>query len=156
MTGHPHVRPVEFPAEGVLLRGWLRCPETDGPYPLVVMAHGFGGLKEWNLPQIADRFASIGVASLAFDYRNFGESEGTPREEVDSFGQLVDWHSAITYATTLDDIDAQRIGLWGTSLGGKNALMVAAFDRRVQCVVAQVPAVDWADSVMYQKNNAAT
>jgi hypothetical protein len=78
---------------------------------------------------------------MAFDYRNFGDSEGQPREEVDHCGQIEDWRSAITFATTLTEIDSQRIGIWGTSLGGRNVLAVAALDARVKCVFAQVPLI---------------
>lgn len=148
-------REVEFSSdERVLLRGWLRLPAGDEPHPLVILAHGFGGLKEWTIPDVADAFVAAGFAALAFDYRNFGDSEGTPREEVDSPGQIADWQSAITFATTLPEIDPDRIGLWGTSLGGKNVLIVAAFDRRVRCVVAQVPAIDWRETVLLHQNDA--
>lgn len=148
-------RAIEFRSdERVLLRGWLRLPDGEGPHPLVIMAHGFGGLKEWSIPVVADVFASAGFAALAFDYRNFGDSEGEPREEVDSPGQIEDWRSAITFATTLPEIDPQRIGIWGTSLGGKNVLIVAALERRIRAVVAQVPAIDWADTVLHHQNNA--
>jgi uncharacterized protein len=148
-------RAIEFRSEErVLLRGWLRLPEGEGPHPLVIMAHGFGGLKEWSIPVVADVFVEAGLAAMAFDYRNFGDSEGTPREEVDSPGQIEDWRSAVTYATTLEEVDPERIGIWGTSLGGKNVLIVAGLERRIRAVVAQVPAIDWADTVLHHQNNA--
>jgi dienelactone hydrolase len=134
-------RDIEFVSGGVTLRGWLRLPEGPGPHPLVILAHGLGGLKEWTIPEVADVFVAAGFAALAFDYRNFGDSDGLPREEVDHCGQIEDWRSAITFGMTLPEIDAERIGLWGTSLGGRNVLAVAALDRRVSCVVAQVPAI---------------
>lgn len=134
-------RIIEFDAAGVTIRGWLRTPDGPGPFPVVIMAHGMGGLKEWTLPEVADAFVEAGMAGLAFDYRNFGDSGGTPREEVDHTGQIEDWRSAITYAGTLREIDPERIGLWGTSLGGRNALLVSALDRRIRCVVAQVPQI---------------
>ncbi len=148
-------RPVEFVSgERVLLRGWLRVPAGGGPHPLVILAHGFGGLMGWHLPDIATTFVDAGFAALAFDYRNFGQSEGTPREEVDHAGQIDDWRSAVTFATTLDEIDAARIGIWGTSHGAKNVLIAAALDRRVRCVVAQNPAIDWGETVLLHQNNA--
>jgi hypothetical protein len=52
-----------------------------------------------------------------------------------------DVRDAITFATTLPDVDANRIGIWGTSYSGGHALMVAAVDRRVKCVVALVPLI---------------
>jgi fermentation-respiration switch protein FrsA (DUF1100 family) len=156
LSGGPGARPVEFRSdERILLRGWLKLPSGAGPHPLVIMAHGFGGLKEWTIPAVADAFVAAGMAAMAFDYRNFGDSDGSPREEVDHPGQVADWRSAISFAATLHEIDPERIGVWGTSLGGRNVLIVGALERRLRCVVAQVPAIDWADTVLHHQNNAS-
>lgn len=99
-----------------------------------------GGLKEWaNIPSVSAALLEAGIATLAFDYRNFGDSEGEPRDEVDYSGQIEDFQSAISFASTLENVDGDRIGIWGTSLGGRNVLLVAARDNRVKCVVSQVP-----------------
>lgn len=134
-------RNIEFDSGGILLRGWLQIPDDVGPYPLVILAHGMGGLKEWEIPAYADAFVAAGIAAMTFDYRNFGDSDGTPREEVDHCGQIEDFQNAITAATILPEIDHARIGLWGTSLGGRNVLAVAALDHRLKCVLAQVPGI---------------
>ncbi len=133
---------VEFPSGDLLLRGRLWPPETSAPWPLVILAHWFGGLKEWTIPELGAALASDGIAAMSFDYRNFGDSDGSPREEVDHVGQIEDYRNAITYAAALPDVDAERIGIWGTSLGGRNVLVVAALDRRVRCVVSQIPPVN--------------
>src|SRR3546814_9201099 len=52
---------------------------------------------------------------------------------------MEDFQSSISFASTLKNIDSERIGIWGTSLGGRNVLLVAARDKRVKCVVSQVP-----------------
>ncbi len=136
-------RGIEFSSNRIVLRGWLRSPDGDGPHPLVILAHGLGGLKEWTIPEVADALVGAGIAAMAFDYRNFGDSDGRPREEVDHYGRIEDWQSAISYATTLPEIDRDRIGIWGTSLGGRDVLAVAAIDRRLRCVVSQVPLIKW-------------
>ena len=137
---HPrNQRDVEFKSGGITLRGWMRLPRDAVRSPLVILAHGMGGLKEWEIPAFAEAFVAAGIAALTFDYRNFGDSDGQPREEVDHCGQIEDFQSAISFATTLDEVDHTRIGLWGTSLGGRNVLAVAALDHRVKCVLAQVP-----------------
>ncbi len=135
-------RDVEFTAGDVLLRGRLRTPASAGPHPLVILAHGLGGLKEWTIPDVATALVDAGIAAMAFDYRNFGDSDGQPRDEIDHCGQIEDWRSAVTFATTLPEVDRDRIGVWGTSLGGRNVLALAALDRRVACVLAQVPVID--------------
>jgi uncharacterized protein len=133
---------VEFQAEDVTLRGWLYSPDgADGPAPTVVMAHGFSAVKEMYLDRFAEVFAGAGLAALVFDNRNFGASDGEPRQEIDPWAQVRDYRHAITYATTRDEVDAGRIGVWGSSYSGGHVLVVGAIDRRVKCVVSQVPLV---------------
>lgn len=133
---------VEFPADGSLIRGWLYRPEDSAaPVPIIVMAGGFSCVKEMHLGNFARVFASAGLAVLVFDFRNLGASEGAPRQELNPWQQAEDYRHAITHATTLDGIDAQRIGIWGSSYSGGHCLMVAATDRRVKCVSVQVPTI---------------
>ncbi len=135
-------RDIEFPAEdGTVLRGWLYEPEGGGPSPTVVMAHGFSAVKEMYLDDFAAAFADAGLAALVYDHRNLGASDGTPRGDIDPHQQIDDYRTAITYATTLDAVDGDRIGVWGSSYSGAHVLVVAAVDRRVKCVVSQVPLV---------------
>ena len=68
------------------------------------------------LDAYADRFSAAGYACLVFDYRNFGDSEGQPRQLVDVGLQLQDWTAAVAYARTLPGIDLNRIGLWARLL----------------------------------------
>ena len=131
---------VQFDADGTTLRGWLYMPDRGArPFPIVVMAHGFSALKEMGLDQYAEVFARAGLAALVYDNRNLGASEGNPRFEIDPIAQMRDYRHAITYAQTRAEIRPDRIGVWGTSYTGGLVLMVAALDRRVKCVVSQVP-----------------
>jgi uncharacterized protein len=131
---------VEFNAEGTILRGWLFTPEAvPGPYPAVVATHGFGATKESDLERFAEAFAGTGLACLVYDHRNFGDSDGEPRQEIDPWAQVRDYRHAITYLTGLDEVDADRIGIFGTSYSGGHVIPVAAWDKRVKCVYSQVP-----------------
>ena len=133
---------IEFKAEdGTNLRGWLYRPDgAAGPSPTIVMAHGFSGVKE-SLDGFAEVFRSAGLAVLVYDNRNYGASDGEPRLHVNPYKQVADFRDAITYAGSLDEVDQDRIGVWGTSYSGGHVLMVGANDRRVRCVVSQVPFV---------------
>jgi uncharacterized protein len=131
---------IEFNAEGTTLRGWLYVPDSgDAPFPTIVMAHGFSAVKEMYLDSFAEVFARAGLASLVFDNRNFGASDGEPRLEIDPWAQVRDYRHAITYAGTRSEVDRTRIGVWGSSYSGGHVLVVGAIDRRVRCVVSQVP-----------------
>jgi hypothetical protein len=136
------VSDIEFDAEGITLRGWLYRPRSArSPAPVVVMAHGYNCLKEFYLDEYAASIANAGYFVVAYDHRNFGDSDGEPRQELDPWAQVRDYRHAITFAQTLDGVDADRVGVWGSSYAGGHVLVVAAIDRRVKCVVAQVPTI---------------
>jgi fermentation-respiration switch protein FrsA (DUF1100 family) len=132
---------IEFNAEGTILRGWLYRPEGagDAPVPGIVMAHGFSAVKENYLDSFAEVFADAGFAVLVFDNRNFGASDGEPRQEIDPWAQVRDYRHAITYLCTLPGIDRERIGVWGSSYSGGHVIVLGAIDKRIKCVVSQVP-----------------
>jgi len=134
---------IAFKAEdGTTLRGWHYRPEgRAGAAPTIVMAHGFSAVKEMYLDRFAESFAAAGLAALVFDNRNFGASDGEPRQEIDPWQQVRDYRDAITFAETLPGTDAGRIGIWGSSYSGGHVIVVGAIDRRVKCVAAQVPLI---------------
>jgi fermentation-respiration switch protein FrsA (DUF1100 family) len=141
-------RDVEFNAEGVTLRGWFYAAGTGGaPAPAVVMAHGFSAVQEMYLDSFAEVFAAAGLNVLVFDNRNFGASDGEPRQEIDPWAQVRDYRHAITYAGTLPEVAPGRIGIWGSSYSGGHVLVVAAIDRRVKAVVSQVPLISGHDNL---------
>lgn len=133
---------VEFEADGgILLRGWLFVPPGTGRRPAITMAHGYAGVKEHALEPFARAFAEAGFVVLLHDHRGFGASDGMPRHDVDPWRQIADWRRAISFLETLDVVDPQRIGLWGTSYAGGHAIVLGATDRRLKAVVAQVPTI---------------
>ena len=133
---------VTIPAEGgIELGAWLFLPKGDGIRPAITMAHGFGGTKEHGLERFALAFAAAGFVVLVHDHRNFGTSDGDLRGDIDPWQQIADWRRAISYLESRPEVDATRIGLWGTSYAGGHALVLGATDRRLRCVVAQVPTI---------------
>src|SRR2546428_1707662 len=136
-------RDIAFKTEdGVTLRGWLYLPDrTAGQAATVVMAHGFSAVKEMYLDRFAEVFAASGLGALVFDNRNFGASDGEPRQHIDPWQQVRDYRDAITFAETVAEVDRTRIGVWGSSYSGGHVLVIGAIDRRVRCVVSQVPLI---------------
>jgi len=111
---------IEFKTQdGLTLKGWHYLPDRlSGKVPTIVMAHGFSAVKEMYLDKFAEAFAAAGLAALVFDNRNFGASGGEPRQEIDPWRQVSDYRDAITFAETLPETDAARIGIWGSSYSG--------------------------------------
>ncbi|GAA1451115.1 alpha/beta hydrolase [Mycobacterium cookii] len=141
---------IEFDAQGTTLRGWF-YPATgsDGDAPCVVVQHGFAAVKEMWLDRYAEVFQEAGLSALVYDHPGFGASDavlGTPRQEIDPWQQVRCIQHAITYAQSRPEVDAERIGLWGSSYGGGHAYVTAAIDRRVKAVVGQVPAISGSHS----------
>src|SRR5207237_3267179 len=90
---------VEFAADRTTLRGWLYRPRgRAAAAPAVVMAHGYNCIKELYLDRYAAAVADAGHVVLAYDHRNFGDSDGEPRQELDPWMQVRDYRNAITFA----------------------------------------------------------
>lgn len=143
---------VEFLSKSLRCRGWLYVPEglpEDHSAPAIVMGHGFSAVKEmFGLSRYAEKFEAAGFVTLVFDFRFLGASEGTPRGRIISHEQGEDLRNAITWLTFQPQVDAARIGAWGTSYGGGHVLHLAAFDRRINTVVAQIPTIDPVEQVI--------
>lgn len=132
---------VHFASDNVECVGYLYHPTRVAErLPCIVMGAGFGGTQDTpSIQAIAQEFAEVGFTALTFDYRNFGESGGTPRQLIRIKQQHEDFHATIHFARSQASIDPERIALWGTSLGGGHVIAVAADDPRVAAVVAQIP-----------------
>lgn len=135
---------VRFPVEGgIELSAWLFVPEhRTSPLPAITMAHGYGGTKYHSLEPMAEAFAAAGFVVLLHDHRGFGDSDGTPRQDINPWQQIADWRRAISYLQDRPEVDENRIGVWGTSFAGGHAIVLGATDRRLRAVVAQVPTID--------------
>jgi quorum-quenching protein AidA len=138
---------VWFTSGNDRISAWLYRPAGDEAAPLLVMAHGLGAVRTMRLDAYAERFSAAGYACLVFDYRNFGDSEGEPRQLLDIGMQLADWTAAVGYARTVEGIDGNRIGLWGTSFGGGHVIAKAARLPGIAAAVAQCPFTDGIASV---------
>jgi alpha-beta hydrolase superfamily lysophospholipase len=108
----------------------------------VVMAGGFAVTKEAGTDKFAQRFQRAGFSVLAFDYRRIGESGGQPRLVLPVRDQIADWHAAISFASTLAEVEPGKIALWGFSASGGHVLRVAARNPAVAAVIAQTPNTD--------------
>ena len=140
-------RDVSFDSSGARCAAWLYRPGADGQHPCVVLAGGFGAVRQMRLDAYAERFAAAGVTALLFDYRHWGASEGEPRQLIDIRRQLADWRAAVAFARELDGVDPARVALWGSSFGGGHVIATAARDPGLAAVVAQCPFVDGRDTL---------
>jgi fermentation-respiration switch protein FrsA (DUF1100 family) len=78
---------------------------------------------------------------LLYDNRNWGDSEGEPRQESNPALQQTDYYDAFNYAITLPGVDADKMVYWGSSFSGGNVIYAAAVDKRIKAAIVQCPAV---------------
>ena len=133
---------TEFISNGTRCTAWLTEPSTRGPHPVVVLAHGLGANHTMALSRYERYFAGAGLATLAFDYRHLGESDGEPRRQLSLRRHRQDIEAALQHVRELPEIDAARVALWGPSLGAMQVLRVAAGRADLAAVVVQCPIVD--------------
>jgi dipeptidyl aminopeptidase/acylaminoacyl peptidase len=137
----PHLlrpgRRVEIPFEGATMVGVLRCPDGDGPHPVVVLLPGLDSTKE-ELRSTEETFLDRGLATFSVD----GPGQGEAEYDLPIRG---DWSgpAEVILATleNLPEVDASRVAVWGVSLGGYYAPRVAAAlgDRVRACVALAGP-----------------
>ncbi|EJD06525.1 alpha/beta-hydrolase [Fomitiporia mediterranea MF3/22] len=139
---------VKIPSKtsGWNLDAWKYVPIKHkgkaGPHPVIVMAHGFSANKKMSLTPYAEAFTALGYACVVFDYRRFGDSDGTPRECIYVSEQLDDYRTVIGWVKKQEEFDAQRVVLWGTSFAGAHAITLAVEkDLKLTCAITQCPYV---------------
>ncbi|MGE9775367.1 alpha/beta hydrolase [Acinetobacter baumannii] len=140
------VEPLYVPCDQEMIAADFYIPKTNNKSAVIIMAHGFAGLRQFKLIQYAQRFAQAGYAVILFDYRYWGGSTGKPREMISINSQLEDWKTMIQYASTCKFIDNRRIVLWGTSLSRGYALSLASELKNIQAIMVQIPYVDGAET----------
>ena len=128
---------ISFQNQGQTLYGMLHLPNGAGPWPGVVMLHGFTGHRSEShfiFTKQARHLARHGIAALRFDFRGSGESEGE-FADVSIEGEISDAAAALDFLQTRPEVDETRLGVLGLSLGGCVAACLAGRDPRIRALV---------------------
>ena len=137
-----HVVKSSFTSRGVKCAATLHRPAGAGPFPAILMVHGWGGVQESLTPPFYARFNDAGFVVMTFDYAGWGESEGEPRNVVNPWRREQDVENALQHLRGLADVDADRVVLWGTSFGGGHIVNIASRRTDLLGAIAQVPMLD--------------
>ena len=148
-------QPITFISEGLKLAGVLHVPDGDTarPRPAFLVLHGFGSNKDsGGTRATASLLSDLGYASLRFDMRGCGESEG-PRGRVICLEQVEDTRNALAFLAGRPGVDPQRMAVSGQSFGAAVAIYTAGVDRRV---AACVSSGGWGDGAKkFRKQHAS-
>lgn len=144
--------------------------DATGSTPAIVMGQGWGGTHV-SIEKYAARFAERGLVAMTIDYRGWGNSEGYVRlvepqvgggmerdehrneirEGVDvvvtrtrliAQDQQEDYRNAISFIQGEPGVDANAIGVWGSSYAGGNSVAAAGQDARVKAIAVQIPSIN--------------
>jgi hypothetical protein len=127
---------VSFASHSQAIAGVLHVPDQPKA-PGIIMCHGFTGNKSeaHRLFVAAARdLCAHGIAVLRFDFRGSGDSAGEFREMTIS-GEVADAVAALSYLISRPEVDGDRVGVLGLSLGGCVAACLAGRDQRVRALV---------------------
>jgi uncharacterized protein len=131
---------VNFHSEGTRLSGDLFLPDGLRQHEKragIVLCHGYTGVRNLYLPDTAKALTDAGYVVLTFDYKGWGDSDG-PKSRLSPYGRVIDSQAALTFLGAQPMVDADRLGIYGTSYGGATVIWTAAVDPRVKAVVSVV------------------
>ena len=133
-------QPITFYSEGFKLLGDVYYPDdlrSGETRAGIVLCHGYTGVKDLYLPDNARVLNEAGYIVLTFDYKGWGDSEGSS-SRLAPYSRVYDVQAALTFMANLPQINADRLGIYGTSYGGATVVWVGAIDERVKCIVSVV------------------
>lgn len=144
------MKKVEFMSEGSKIVGHMYLPtnyQPDQKYPAVIVSGSWTTVKEQMAATYATGLAENGFITLAFDFRNFGESEGEPRFYENPSAKVIDIKSAVSYLESLPEVSNTQIGAFGVCAGSMYTLIAASEDKRISSVVTTASWLHDADAV---------
>jgi dipeptidyl aminopeptidase/acylaminoacyl peptidase len=141
---------IDYPSDGLTITGVMQIPVGAGPFPVIVLNHGFFARGIYRSGDGTDRAAAFlaqhGYITLASDYRSWGSSD-----IGDSFfysGLVIDVINLLNAIPSIRQADPTRIGMWGHSMGGGVTIKVLTVDSRLKAAVLYSPvSADEADVI---------
>lgn len=127
---------VEFFSEGATLRGrHYRNAET--PKATIVMTHGTSATITMAVDRYAQAIFEAGFDVLLYDHKNFGQSGGEPRQEINPWVQARGYRDAVAFLRKSHKVGP--IALWGDSYSGGLSMVAGALIEGISAIIAQIP-----------------
>jgi len=136
---------IRYPSDGLRITGGLHVPRGEGPFPVVVLCHGYIPPDQYwtgaDTIGAADELARRGFLCLAPDFRGWGGSDVGPN--YFRTGIVIDTLNLISSLSSLPQADPARVGLWGHSMGGGLVAKAICIDERIRAAVLYAPVSGW-------------
>lgn len=133
--GQVNIRPVTYTLNGNVISANVYLPsdyDANGSHAAVVVSHPNGGVKEQAAGLYAQRLAENGYVAIAADASYQGASGGEPRNLDVPQNRINDVRGMIDFISTLEGVDAARIGALGICGGGGYTFAAAQSDKRIK------------------------
>lgn len=132
---------IDYLSDGLTITGVMQIPAGEGPFPVVLLNHGFFSRSVYSSGDGTDRasafLAQHGYITLAPDYRSWGDSD--IGHSFFYSGLVIDVINLLNAIPSIPEADPDRIGMWGHSMGGGVTMKVLAIDSRVKAAVLYSP-----------------
>ena len=143
---------VEFHNQSVTLAGSLLLPSSEAPLPAVVFVHGAGRHTRESQREVAEYFASNGIAALIYDKRGTGESSGVYESHRPYTNLVNDALSAVAFLKQRREIAESQIGIWGLSQGADISAAAASRTEDIQFIITAGASVCDGQMFYYRDN----
>jgi uncharacterized protein len=132
---------ISYPSDGLTITGILQIPVGEGPFPVILMNHGYFNREDFDSGSGSDRAAEFlvkrGYITVASDYRSWGGSDIGP--SLFHTGLVVDVINLMNALPSISQADTTRVGMWGHSMGGGITTKILTIDPRVKAAVLYAP-----------------
>lgn len=141
---------IDYPSDGLTITGVMQIPAGEGPFPVILMNHGFFSRSVYSSGDGTDRAAAYlaehGYITIASDYRSWGASD--IGESFFYSGLVIDVINLLNAVPSIKQADPERIGMWGHSMGGGVTMKALTIDPRVKAAVLYSPvSADFVDVI---------
>ena len=134
---------ISYPSDDLTIYGRMNIPRGNGPFPVIVLNHGYYNLSSYTsgdgTQTMADILAKNGYLTLASDYRNHGRSDSDGERGGHRPEYSIDVLNLLVSVNTLEKADVNRIGMWGHSMGGEVSMRAIEATDKVKAVALWAP-----------------
>ncbi|HEY0738808.1 MAG TPA: prolyl oligopeptidase family serine peptidase [Herpetosiphonaceae bacterium] len=133
---------IAYSSDGLRITGMLNRPHGDGPFPVVILNHGYYPLDVYQTGNgtklAADYLAQRGFMTLSPDFRSHAESDDAPN--LFRAGHVIDTVNLIPLAQKLPSAKPGKIGMWGHSNGGAITSKAITISDQIGAALIYAPA----------------